>query len=89
MGIMVILQCQSNLFEVVRTLHATSRLSSGLYRRQEQSDQDANDCDHNQEFDQSKCVASVRHRYQLPFKRAIWKSSGSMLDSKNIRMGLR
>jgi hypothetical protein len=39
---------QGQVMQIVRTLRAASRFTSGLDRRQEQRNQDANDRDHDQ-----------------------------------------
>ncbi len=59
-GIVVTVQRESNLLQIVRTLASPCRLASGLYRRQKQSDQDADDGNDHQEFDQRKAVTAPR-----------------------------
>jgi hypothetical protein len=50
----MVVQRQADLFEVVAALHAPSGLASGLDRRQEQGDQDADDGNHDKQLNQCK-----------------------------------
>jgi hypothetical protein len=45
---------ESDLFEVVGTLHARGGLAHLLHGRQQQADEDRNDRDHHQQLDQRK-----------------------------------
>ena len=51
---MVIVQCQSELFEIVGALHSSGGFSCGLDGGQEQADQDADDGDDDQKFDEGE-----------------------------------
>jgi hypothetical protein len=53
---MVSVHGQCELFEIVAALHASRGFASGLHRRKQQGDQDANDRNHDQELDQGKTV---------------------------------
>jgi hypothetical protein len=48
---------QGELFQIVAALGTACRLAGRLDGRQKQRDQDANDGDHDQEFDQRKTAA--------------------------------
>jgi hypothetical protein len=47
---------QGDLFDVVRTLGAASCLASGLYRWQQERNQDADDGDDYQELNERECA---------------------------------
>ena len=47
---------QTKLLKMAHTLSAPRRLTRCLYSRQQQRDQDANDGDHDQQFDQRKTM---------------------------------
>jgi hypothetical protein len=50
MGGFVVVKRQTHLTHIVRALHATSCLASSLYRWKQQPHQDADDCNHHQQF---------------------------------------
>ena len=50
----VILHCQPNLLEIILAAHPPPRFACRLDRRQQKSDQDADDRDHHQKFHQRK-----------------------------------
>jgi hypothetical protein len=52
------LQRQTNLFQIVRALHTSSRFTRRLNGRKEKPDQDTDDRDNDQQFDQGKTMAS-------------------------------
>ena len=52
----VVMQRQSELLHVVRALHSSRRLARRLHRGKQQTNQNADDCDHNEEFNESKTV---------------------------------
>jgi hypothetical protein len=52
-------QRHAQLLQVVRAGHSPCRFASGLDRRQEQCDQDADDGNHNQELDESKTSPTI------------------------------
>ena len=52
MDIVVIMQCQSKLFQIVTALHSSSGLSCGLDGGEEQGDEHAYDGDDDEEFDE-------------------------------------
>lgn len=64
-GTLVVVARESNLLEVVATLHAASSLAGGLNGGKKQTHQDSNDRNDDQEFDQSKCRASLVHELQF------------------------
>jgi hypothetical protein len=47
---MIVVHRQPNLLEVVAATHSSSGLSSGLDRREKQSNEHTNDRNHNKEF---------------------------------------
>jgi hypothetical protein len=47
----------AQLTEIVGALGPTRRFTSGLYSRQQQPHQDANDCNHNEKLYERKCRA--------------------------------
>jgi len=53
----VVVHRQRDLFQVVAALHATSGLACGLDRGKQQSNQDADDGDHNQQFHQGEAAS--------------------------------
>src|SRR5437773_12418122 len=55
MGAVVILKCQSDLFQIVAALRTPRSLASHLDSGQQERDQYSNDCDDDQKFDQRKC----------------------------------
>jgi hypothetical protein len=50
---------QTKLLDVVSATHPACRLASGLDGWEEQADQHTDDCNHNQQFDQSKTSANT------------------------------
>ena len=50
----IIVKCVSELLEIVQTAIPPSRLAGLLNRRQQQADKDADDGDHNEEFDEGE-----------------------------------
>ena len=58
-GVLVIVNGQSDLFQVVGALDAAGGLARGLYSGQKQGDQYSNNRDHDQEFDEGKRVTTV------------------------------
>jgi hypothetical protein len=50
----VVLNGQTNLPEIVLTRGAAARFAGGLHGREQECRQDANDGDHNEQFDQRK-----------------------------------
>lgn len=59
MSVVVVVGSQSQLFQVVLALSASSCFPSLLHGRQKQSDEDRNDCDDDKEFDQGKSTLRV------------------------------
>ena len=53
-GVVVIVQREPQLLEIIGTLHATGRLASCLDGWKKQSDENADDGDHHQQFHQRK-----------------------------------
>ena len=53
-GRFMVLKCQSNLPDVVRTRHPAGGLSGGLDRRQQQSNKNPDDRDNDEQFDKRK-----------------------------------
>ena len=51
---------QSDLFQIVASLGASSRFPSHLNRWQEQSDKHTNDGDHDEQFNQGEARSTVR-----------------------------
>src|ERR1700723_3670192 len=66
-AIEVIVQRQSNLFEIVAALRAASRLARGLDRRHQNRYQDGDDGNHDKQFDQRKRLAA-RKAARLPLQ---------------------
>jgi len=56
-GGMVIMNCESQLTLVIGTLHSSRRFSRRLNRWQKQTDQDPNDCNHDQQFDEGEAAS--------------------------------
>src|SRR5262249_14592251 len=67
MGIVVLMKGQANLLEVILALHAVGRLPHLLNRRQEQTDQDADDGNDHEQFNQAEGTPKGRptHRNVL------------------------
>jgi hypothetical protein len=59
MHVGVVVHRQSDLLEMVAALGAAGRLPRLLHRRQQQRDEDADDGDHDQQFDQGKSAMSI------------------------------
>jgi len=57
--IMVIMDRQSDLFEIVGTLHSPCRFSRGLNGRQKKSNQDTDDRDDDKKFNKGKTAEAV------------------------------
>ena len=55
-SVVIVLERQTDLFQVVRALHAARRFASRLNRREKKPDQDADDRDNDQQFDESEAV---------------------------------
>src|SRR5439155_23309826 len=53
-GVVMIVRRQANLLEVVLALHAVGGLAHLLHSRQQESDKDCDDRNHDQELDQGK-----------------------------------
>ena len=67
MDIEIIVERQTELFQVVFALNATSRLAGLLYRRKQQGDQNRNNRNHDQQFDECETVPTTnRHNLQAP-----------------------
>ena len=60
-GCVVVVQSQTNLFEIVGALNAPGGLSGRLHGWEQEGDQDGNDCDDHQQFDQGKTTSDFRH----------------------------
>ena len=58
-GIVVVVQCDSQLAQVVLALRAARRLARLLHGRQQQGDQDRDDRDHDQQLDQGEAVTTT------------------------------
>jgi len=56
MNIVVGVQGESNLFHVIAALRSPRRFAGSLDGRQQQGNQNANDGDHNQQFDQREAT---------------------------------
>ena len=54
MNVMVVVQCDTDLLEVVAALSSPRRLARLLNGRQQQCNQNSDDRDDHQQFDQSK-----------------------------------
>jgi hypothetical protein len=59
MHIVIVVQRHAELLEVVLAARAAGRFAGGLNRRQQQANQNANDGDHDQQFDQRKPAMSL------------------------------
>jgi hypothetical protein len=57
---MVIVKSQPNLLAVIRTLHSPGGFSRGLYRRQQECHQDADNGNHYQQLNQRKTFGNSR-----------------------------
>jgi hypothetical protein len=53
------MNCQRDLPEVVSTGIASHRFAGGLHRRQKQRDQDADNRDHDEQFDDRKTTQEM------------------------------
>ena len=81
LGVVEVVNRQADVLEIVAALGAAGRLARRLNRRQQQGHQDADDRDHDQEFDQreirsgksiaSSCSALLRKCSSLPTVRGI------------------
>ena len=58
--VMIILHGKSKVFQVVCALHSPRRLARRLHRRKKKTDQNANNGDHDEEFDKGKALGSGR-----------------------------
>src|SRR3954465_505756 len=59
----MILQRDPDVLQMILALGAPCRLARRLDRGQQQSHQNADDCNHNQQFDQRKCTTHVKLRH--------------------------
>jgi hypothetical protein len=57
--IQIIVERETELFQVVFALNATSRLAGLLYRRKQQGDQNRNNRNDNQQFDECESVPTT------------------------------
>ena len=62
-GIMVGMHGQANLLEVVAALHPPCSFASSLDGRQQQTNQNADDCNHDQQFNQGKSAFKFNTRH--------------------------
>src|SRR5690348_16887347 len=67
-GVVVIVDGQSELFEIVAALHAGGGLADLLHRGQQETDEDGNDGDHHQELDQRETSAYATEEHGGPPK---------------------
>jgi hypothetical protein len=58
----IIVRGQADLFEIIRALSPPRCLTGRLHSRQEQSDQNGYNRDHDQQFDQRETSALLTHR---------------------------
>jgi hypothetical protein len=56
---MIVLKAEAQLLQVVDALRPPRRLACRLYRRQQQSDQNANDGNHDEQLDQRKRASNA------------------------------
>ena len=70
MNIVIIMQCEANLFQVVATLCSSSGFSCLLNRWQQQCDKDGDDGNYYQQFDECKCLVTFVNQGQS----ARWES---------------
>ena len=54
MRVVIIVKGNTNLLEIVRALHTPRGLARGLYRREQQSNEDTDNRDNDKEFNQSE-----------------------------------
>ena len=59
LGVVVVGDRQPELLEVSGVAHLVGRVTDPLHGREEQSDQEGDDCDHHQQLDPGKGLASV------------------------------
>ena len=74
----------ANLLEVVQALRSSGTLSGRLYRRQQQSNQDANNGNDNQELDKRKSAIGWKvagTRGSLPVRYIAWATMVSVVNS--------
>jgi hypothetical protein len=65
---MIVVAGKADLLEVVDALNAPRSLARRLDRRQQKSDENSDDGDHNQQLDQSKtAIAGMKTHLCLPF----------------------
>ena len=67
MGTVIIVKRQSQLFQIVRALHAPGRFTSGLYGGEQKRDQDADDCNDDKKFDKSESLGLAQAAPPPPF----------------------
>ena len=65
MGPLVVVQCQTDLLEIVSTLHASSRLPGSLDGREQKPDKDSDDGDDYQEFHKGKTALAALVRLRV------------------------
>ena len=67
---MIVVHRQTKLLEIVGALGPAGGFARGLHGRQKQSDQDRNDCNHNQQLDQGEALRAQpshwKHRCYPP-----------------------
>ena len=61
MNVMVVVQRQPDLLQIVLALRSPGGFACLLYRRQQKSDQNRNNCDHHQQLNQRKCTTMQSH----------------------------
>jgi hypothetical protein len=66
MGCFVVVKRQTHLTHIVRALHATSGFTSRLYSRKQKAHQDADDCNHHQQFNQRETKTSRASHLLFP-----------------------
>lgn len=65
--VMVVVHSKSQVFQIARTLHASSRFPGRLNGRKQKSDKDADNGNHDEKFDQRKRSSlTTFHRNSLP-----------------------
>ena len=62
MHVMVILEGQSNLFEVILAAGAACRFAGLLHSGQQQGHKDGDDCDNDKQFDECEAAAAADFR---------------------------
>jgi hypothetical protein len=61
-----IVERKAHLLQVVLTLHAPSRLTSRLHRRQQEGNQHADDRDYNQQLNERETAARGEGGHRIP-----------------------